>query len=108
MGKIFVWIQVFVFIFGAAGCKKKQVQMQEQSNIPSAANNNIPARLRIWFRILYLLWTRYGSVTQCPVMGEKVIVAKNTKAVKYKDKVYYLCCPACISEFKNTPEKYAK
>lgn len=50
----------------------------------------------------------YGTVTQCPVMGEKVIVGKDTKAVKYKGKVYYLCCPTCMGQFKQNPEKYAK
>ena len=35
----------------------------------------------------------------------------NEKASKensyiYKDKTYYFCCPACIKEFKNNPEKY--
>ena len=50
----------------------------------------------------------YGTVTQCPVMGEKVIVGKDTKTVKYKGKVYYLCCPMCMGQFKQNPVKYAK
>jgi YHS domain-containing protein len=50
----------------------------------------------------------YGTVTQCPVMGEKVIVDKNTKALKYNGKIYYLCCPSCVGQFKQNPEKYAK
>lgn len=48
----------------------------------------------------------YGTVTQCPVMGEKVIVGKDTKAVKYKGRVYFLCCPSCEAQFKQNPEKY--
>lgn len=50
----------------------------------------------------------YSSVTQCPVSGDRFKITKDTKAVKYKDRVYYLCCPACILEFKSNPEKYAK
>ena len=50
----------------------------------------------------------YGTVTSCPVMGEKIVVGKDTKAVKYKGKVYFLCCPSCLGQFKAVPEKYAK
>jgi len=50
----------------------------------------------------------YGTVTQCPVMIEKITVDKDTKAVKYKGKIYYLCCPSCTAQFKQNPDKYAK
>ena len=42
----------------------------------------------------------YGTITQCPVMGEKIVVGKDTKAFKYKGKVYYMCCPSCAGHFK--------
>lgn len=51
---------------------------------------------------------QYGTVTSCPVMGEKVVVGKDTIAVKYKDKAYFLCCPSCVGQFKSNPDKYAK
>ena len=48
----------------------------------------------------------YNTVTQCPVMGEKVTVAKDTIGMRYKGKDYYLCCPSCVKMFKENPEKY--
>jgi len=50
----------------------------------------------------------------CPVSGEKVPTpgeknAMGDKSVKieYKGKIYNLCCPMCIKDFKNNPEKYS-
>jgi len=41
----------------------------------------------------------------CPVSGDKII--EETKStIEYKGKVYNLCCPACIDEFKKDPDKY--
>lgn len=51
---------------------------------------------------------QYASVTQCPVNAEKVTVGQATPALQYKNKAYYFCCPACASQFKTNPEKYAK
>lgn len=48
----------------------------------------------------------YGTVTQCPVSGDKVVVGKDTAGIQYKDKKYYMCCPACIGQFKANPDKY--
>ncbi|MEW6008799.1 MAG: YHS domain-containing protein [Candidatus Omnitrophota bacterium] len=43
----------------------------------------------------------------CPVSGEKI--KPETKATyEYKGKIYNLCCPMCIEEFKKDPEKYIK
>ena len=50
----------------------------------------------------------YGRVVTCPVMGVKFKIKKDTKAFKYKNKEYYLCCPACEKSFKQNPEKYVK
>jgi len=50
----------------------------------------------------------YGRTVSCPVTKEKFKINKNTPALKYKDKVYYFCCPACIDDFKKDPEKYTR
>jgi len=50
----------------------------------------------------------YGTKTTCPVTKDAVTVDAQTTAVKYKGKVYYFCCPACIEQFKANPQKYAK
>ncbi len=42
-----------------------------------------------------------GSI--CPVSGEKAS-GKITHA--YQGKTYSFCCPKCLKEFKNHPEKY--
>ena len=51
----------------------------------------------------------------CPVSGEKVPLPgekgdMGTEAVKYEynGKIYSLCCPMCIKDFKKDPEKYSK
>jgi len=43
----------------------------------------------------------------CPVTGDK-INAKTKVTYEYKGKIYNLCCPGCIEEFRNNPEKYVK
>lgn len=43
----------------------------------------------------------------CPVSGEKI--DEKTKATyEYQGKVYNLCCPMCVDEFKKDPEKYIR
>lgn len=43
----------------------------------------------------------------CPVSGDKI--NEETKAIyEYEGKIYNFCCPACIEEFKNNPQKYIK
>ena len=50
----------------------------------------------------------------CPVSGEKVPApgekGEMGEAVKYEynGKIYNLCCPMCIKDFKKNPEKYSK
>lgn len=41
--------------------------------------------------------------TACPVTGEP---ADKNITYEYKGKVYGFCCPMCVDEFKNDPEKY--
>jgi YHS domain-containing protein len=43
--------------------------------------------------------------TICPVMGGNI--NKDVYA-DHQGKRVYFCCPACIPEFKKTPEKYLK
>ncbi len=50
----------------------------------------------------------------CPVSGEKVpaLGEKNTMGdkpvkIEYKGKIYNLCCPMCVKDFKKNPEKYS-
>lgn len=50
----------------------------------------------------------------CPVSGNKVPApgekGEMGEAVKYEynGKIYNLCCPMCIKDFKKNPEKYSK
>ena len=41
-----------------------------------------------------------------PVCGRKVNRNKAHARVKYKDEIYYLCCPKCQSEFEQDPKNY--
>lgn len=49
----------------------------------------------------------------CPVSGEKILAPGEKgsmgESVKYEynGKVFNLCCPMCIKDFKNNPEKYS-
>ena len=44
--------------------------------------------------------------TVCPVMGTKVVPGKSL-TVEYNGKLYNVCCPICVKEFKKNPEKCA-
>jgi YHS domain-containing protein len=48
----------------------------------------------------------------CPVSGAPVAggsgMGDQPVTVEYNGKVYHLCCPMCIEEFKKNPEKYSK
>lgn len=98
MLKQFSIIAVLLFSLAliSSGCKKNSGELpsSDQPIAGDVVTNYIPDQ------------SAYGTVTQCPVMKEKVLIGKDTKAVKYDNKVYYLCCPSCIQEFKNNPEKY--
>ena len=39
--------------------------------------------------------SEFGKKAKCPVTGEGFTVGAETKAVKYKGKVYYFCCASC-------------
>ncbi len=45
---------------------------------------------------------------KCPVSGEKVGEMGDIVKIEYNGKIYNLCCPMCIKDFKKDPEKYTK
>ncbi|MDD5688366.1 MAG: YHS domain-containing protein [Elusimicrobia bacterium] len=92
-----VIVSVFLVVF-VVGCKKSVTTESASISTPvsDAVEKYIPAQ------------TEYSTVSQCPVMGEKVMVGKKTMAAKYKGKIYYFCCPDCMSKFKAEPGRYAK
>ncbi|MBI4655759.1 MAG: YHS domain-containing protein [Elusimicrobia bacterium] len=47
-----------------------------------------------------------GKETVCPVTKEKFKVVAETKAIDYKGKTYYFCCPGCDAKFIKKPEQY--
>ena len=52
--------------------------------------------------------SEYGRKVKCPVSGEEFKVSADTKALKYKGKIYYFCCPGCAPAFKKNPAKFVK
>ena len=48
----------------------------------------------------------------CPVSNELVMKndMKDAKPIiiEYNGKIYHLCCPMCVKDFKKDPEKYSK
>jgi len=50
----------------------------------------------------------------CPVSGNKIPAPGEKGAMgeavkyEYKGKIYNLCCPMCVKDFKKDPEKYSK
>ena len=50
----------------------------------------------------------------CPVSGEKIPAPGEKGAMgevvkyEYNRKIYNLCCPMCVKDFKKDPEKYSK
>jgi len=47
------------------------------------------------------------SAGEVPVSGEKGSMGDKPGRVEYKGKIYNLCCPMCVKDFKNNPEKYS-
>jgi len=101
--KKWVFPAVALMVLSAASCGKKEAAKTaapEPAAVASASKDVVEDFLPVP--------GQYGVVTECPVMKEKVVIGKDTKALKYKGKEYYLCCPSCYDEFKKNPEKYAK
>ena len=47
------------------------------------------------------------SGDKVPVPGEKGAMGDNPVKYEYKGKIYNLCCPMCVKDFKKDPEKYS-
>ena len=47
-----------------------------------------------------------GKQAVCPVTGDEFTIHDQTPVVKYREGVYYMCCPGCDTEFMKDPEKY--
>jgi len=89
-----------VFIAGAV-CA--QPEKKSAPTAPAVSNKKAPAVADYKLRP-----SDYGRKARCAVSGEEFKVGPETKAVKYKGKVYYFCCADCMPQFKKNPAKYAK
>ncbi len=49
-----------------------------------------------------------GTKAFCVVAGDSFVINGHTPAVKYKDELYYMCCPGCDEQFIQNPEKFLK
>ncbi len=47
------------------------------------------------------------SGDQVPAPGEKGEMGDHPVKIVYKGKIYNLCCPMCIKDFKKNPKKYS-
>lgn len=47
-----------------------------------------------------------GRQAICPVTGDEFTIHDQTPVVRYREGVYYMCCPGCDTEFMKDPEKY--
>ena len=47
------------------------------------------------------------SGDKIPAPGEKGTMGDNPVKVEYKGKIYNLCCPMCVKDFKKNPNKYS-
>ncbi len=47
------------------------------------------------------------SGDKVPAPGEKGAMGEGPVKIEYKGKIYNLCCPMCIKDFKKNPEKYS-
>jgi YHS domain-containing protein len=104
-----ILLSLLVAALPLTACKKRQAPSQmNMPNIQSEQKQATTQSVSQDVTDFIPAQDQYDSVSQCPVNGEKVTVGKGTSAVKYKGKVYYMCCPACVGQFKANPEKYAK
>ena len=47
------------------------------------------------------------SGDKIPAPGEKGTMGDNPVKIEYKGKIYNLCCPMCVKDFKKNPKKYS-
>ncbi|HSA30735.1 MAG TPA: hypothetical protein P5160_02935 [Candidatus Omnitrophota bacterium] len=70
----------------SVGGKQQQHQRQTAGDVPVVTKEAVNAGNKI-----------------CPVMGGKV---DGKTAQEFEGRIYNLCCPGCIEEFKKDPRKY--
>ena len=93
---IVVVVAVAIFLGVAATNKSSsnshsQVVQQSDECCP-AETSQTASKVKAWNEI-------------CPVMGGTVQEASRT--VEYNEKFYGFCCPGCIDQFAENPEKFA-
>ena len=47
------------------------------------------------------------SGDKIPAPGEKGTMGDKPVKIEYKGKIYNLCCPMCVKDFKKNPDKYS-
>lgn len=47
------------------------------------------------------------SGDKVPALGEKGTMGEKLVKIEYKGKIYNLCCPMCIKDFKKNPGQYS-
>ncbi len=103
--KRFLCLVLVTAVFFTTSCKKEG--SKKVSSLP-VSNSSVFQQASGIVEDYIPTQNEYSTVTQCPVTGDKLKIGKDTKAVKYQGKIYYFCCPVCISTFKSNPGKYAK
>ena len=83
------------FVFADEGQTADKDSMMDQGAMKSQDQISNPKAVEVGNKI-------------CPVSGNKVGEMGEPIKYEYKGKIYNLCCPMCIKDFKNDPEKYSK
>ena len=93
-------------------CRKILVILSVAMFIPwvsrlSFAQNNTEPDYNVTETSKEAVLNEVGNVENeiCPVSDE-AIKEKTKVNYEYEGKIYNLCCPACIAEFKKDPKKY--
>lgn len=102
--KNIVYLVLLALFVLASGCGKKQETQTTSGGQDKTAVQVSSSTVEEFIPPV----STYSTVTQCPVMGNKFTITKDTKAVRYKGKEYFFCCPSCISDFKKNPDKYIR
>jgi len=67
----------------------------QETNTPSSSQMSVVQPIEVGNKV-------------CPVSSNKVGEMGPAIKYTYNGKVYNLCCPMCIKDFKKNPEKYSK
>jgi YHS domain-containing protein len=102
---------VLCVIFLQVGCNKPVPTEQAQSTLDMKEMKDMKDMKTVAKykqQTLSSSEAKVGDNVVCPVMKTKFTVDKKSLSVTYKNKKYYVCCPDCIDELKNSPDKYLK